>query len=65
VIPYPCPETFPFAQAAYELAAGKSQVPAQSETKNRRPTLPPLKLHDSGLAAATLELLILRLMWFV
>jgi len=65
MIPYLGPHTFPFAQARYEPEASESQAPVHPETKIRKPVSPPRESHVSGSLAATLELLILRIMWFV
>jgi len=64
VIPYLSPQTFPFAQATYTLEASE-QALVHLEPKSRKPSPQRRRSSYPDSVAATLELLILRIMWFV
>ena len=64
VIPYLTPQTFPFAPTTYKLEASE-QALVRQETKTRKPSPQRRRSRNPDSVAATLELLIVLIMWFV
>lgn len=62
--PQTFPQTFPFAPAAYKPEASE-QALVHQETKSRKPSPQRRRSRYPDSLAATLELLIVLIMWFV